>query len=200
MDAQHLDDMRMGGMDSDSDLDQSSHSREEYGYFGSVRRGISAHMRRDDEEQGGSRRLFALRVLSRASADTVLSQLEMVQARLDAAGNGTEDWVFRLIYVAVGCACLRAIIWHSQEFCTGVEGVAGGVGVNPFVGEYGMVVMWLKVEAVTALGLPTFNMMVRMTGLTRGVAAWYESRHLIDRISQTVHLRDFRYKSWCFKP
>lgn len=42
-------------------------------------------MRRDDEEQGGSRRLFALRVLSRASADTVLSQLEMVQVLVGSA-------------------------------------------------------------------------------------------------------------------
>ena len=39
-------------------------------------------MRRDDEEQGGSRRVFALRVLSRASADTVLNQLEMAQVPL----------------------------------------------------------------------------------------------------------------------
>jgi hypothetical protein len=75
MDQQHLE----TGMDYDSDLQSEGDRSQEYGYFGSVRRGISAHMRRDDEEQGGSRRVFALRVLSRASADTVLNQLEMAQ-------------------------------------------------------------------------------------------------------------------------
>jgi hypothetical protein len=171
---------------------------QESGYFGNLRRGISGRLRKEDEEHGGTRRLVALRVLSRASTDSMISQLEMVQARLNAAGNFAEDWIFRLIYVTVppprifllfapitrllplvkgtdaivaaqvGCVCLRAIIWHARDFCPGKAGDPG----NPFAGESGRVVTWLKVEAVAALGLPTFNMMVRMSGLTRDVTAW----------------------------
>lgn len=136
-----------------------------------------------------------------------------------------DQWFLRILHVASGCACLYAIVLHSETFCTrpssarGVPAVElvhenttllkvghrdlgatdksishsvgwgtpgskvaskgdGGIAwseadrrperggeQSPFVGPDGLVILWLKVQAVTDLVVPAVTPLLAMTGV-----------------------------------